>query len=233
MAAGKRALSAEVAAQLAALPGERDPAYFDYLRTVRLEVLITARRSTVNPTLRRRVDRRVLKKTEKRIRRAAFRYGMPLEGDQDEVEDEMKAIFWVAMLAPSIFEIRFNLGMKRCAQEARRNLYGRGWKLDQREREHRALRGRPGVDYPDGGGEDEYPAIDTRMLLREGLKTLPPRQAQALALLYERDLPRFSKFPDLVTVASTLEIPERTARRLVADGLAALGLWCKEQVRDD
>ena len=234
MVAGNHDLPADIAAQLAALPGERDPAYFVYLQTVLLEVLVTARRQTVNPTLRGRADRIVFDRTGDPIRRAAFRHGKPLEGEQDEVEDEMKAIFWVAMLAPSFFEIRFNRAMKWCAQEAGRRLRGReGEKRLQREREHRAFRGQPGVDYPGGAGEDEYPALDVRRLLREGLETLPPRQAQALVLLYEDDLPIFSKFPDVVTVASTLASPERTVRRLVADGLAALGLWYEEQVRDD
>ena len=233
MVAGRHERPAEVAASLAALPDERDPAYFNYLETVRLEVLVTARRRTVNPTLRARVDRLALKRTEDPIRKAAVRHGNPLEGWEDEVEDELKVLFWIAIRGPSFFEVRFNLAMKRCAQDAGKTIRGRGQRGLQSEREHRAFRGQPGVDYEDIAGEDEYPAIDERILFQQGLATLPDRQARALVYVYEDDRPIFSKDPDVVTVASTLDCSERTARRLVANGLGALGLWYEQQVGDD
>ena len=196
-------------------------------------MLVTARRRTVNPTLRARVDRLTLKNTEDPIRKAAVRYGNPFEGWEDEVEDELKVRFWIAIRGWSFFEIRFYLAMKRRAQDAGRALRGRGEKELQREREHRALRGQPGVDYEDPAGEDEYPAINERRFFQQGLATLPDRQDRALVLVYEDDRPIFSKDPDVVTVASTLDCPERTAHRLVANGLGALGLWYEQQVGDD
>ncbi len=133
----------------------------------------------------------------------------------------------------SFFEIRFNLAMMRCAQDAGRTLHGRGKKRLQREREHRAIRGRPGVDYPEPAVGGEHAAIDRRIVLGEGLATLPDRQARALALVYEDDLPVFSKYPDVATVASTLDCSERTAYRLVENGLRAFGAWYEQQVGDD
>ena len=229
MVAGEYVPPPEVAAELAALPGERDATYLDCLRNASLEVLVSARRRTANPTLRTRVDRIVFERTEKPITDAAIRHGHPPPGEDDEVADEVKVMFWIAILRPSFFEIRFNLAMLRSAQQAGERIRS-GL---QRDRERRALRGQPGVDYPERAVEDEYPAIDQRILFQEGLTTLSDRQARALVLVYEDDLPIFSKDPDVVTVASTLDCSERTARRLVAEGLDALGLWYEQQVAND
>ena len=233
MVAGEYYLPAEIAAELAALPGERDPAYFGYLETVSLEVLVTARRRTENLTLATQVERLLFDNTAEPIRKAAIRHGKPLEGWEDEVEDELQALFWIAIMRRSFFEIRFNRAMKRRAQDAGRSIHGRGQRRLQSEREHRALRGQPGVDYPGGAGEDEYPALDLQILFQEGLKPLPRRQAEALVLLYEHDLPIFSQDPDVTTIATELDCSEPTARRVVAAGLAAFVRWYDEHMGDD
>ena len=233
MVAGDYYLPDEIAAELAALPDERDPAYFEYLRTASLEVLVTARRRTQDPTLATQVERLLFDNTAAPIRKAAIRYGKPLEGWEDEVENELQTRFWEAILGPSFFEIRFYRAMKWCAQDAGRSVHGRTWKRLQRAREHRAIRGQPGVDYHEPAAEDEYPALDLRILLQEGLATLPRRQAEVFVLLYERDLPIFSRNPDVTTIATELECSEPTAHRRVAEALAALARWHEEQLGDD
>ena len=216
----------EVAAELAELPGEADPAYLTQLESRSLEVLVIARRRATPGALRDDIDEILANRSLPAMRSAVRRYsGLPYE-ELEDARQEAMVRFWEAIQAESFFEIRFNRALMMLARRVGESI--RGGK--QRERERHAERyGQPrgeGDDiYPDvPDQDDEYEALLDRMLIDAALHTLPAEQAQALTLHYLIGLPVFSKDPGVRTVASELGWSEREARQLIADGKAAARL---------
>ena len=225
---------AEIAAELAALPGEEDAGYLDSLRSCRLEVLVVARRRTVAGALQTRIDEILVDRALPFVRAAVARHGRVPADELEDAQHEAMVRFWAAIQVESFFEVRFNRAMKTLAQRAGERI--RGGK--QRARERSADR----IGGPSGGGdegqldigvdEDEYLVRENRMLIEAGLATLPDEQARALTLHYLMELSAFSQNPEVQTVTSVLGWSERKTRQLLADGRAALRLWI-DQEEDD
>ena len=222
---------AEVAAELAALPGEDDPAYLTELESISLEVLVIARRQAVGGPLHDDIVEILGNRVVTPIRAAVKRHSrVSYEEHQDAQQDTMER-FWEAIQSESFFEVRFNRALMMLARHVGERI--RGGKQRAWERAAERL-GRPrgeGDDlYPDVADEDdEYEALLDRMLIDAALGTLPEEQAVALTLHYRLGLPVFSKDPGVRTVASELGWSERKARQLIADGRAAAKLSIEQE----
>ena len=223
-------LPPEIAAELAALPGARDPSYLERLESVSLEVLLIARRRAVAEVLRRRIDEIVAKRAVRVIRASAIRNGKAPPGEEDEVADEAVVLFWEAIQGESFFEIKFNKTAKDIAKRAG----GRIRRGKRGERERKAEHGLPGIDYPESpANADALEIAEARMLIRAEFPALPDEHARSLVLRYYQDLPVFSRDRDVVTVASTLGCSRRKAQQLLADGVAILRARMNRGTDDD
>ena len=223
----KYSLPPEIEAELVALPAPTASSYPDRLLSVPIEVVVVARRQTADRMLRDKIDSILVDRSLPRIRAAVYRHsGVPSE-DLDEAQGETMLLFWEEIQHEAFFEVRFNFALKRLAKRAGRKI--RGGK--QRERERSALRidsdgseesnDRDTVtDIPDDS--DEYSQWESEYLIEIGLSSLPHEQARAINLHYLMGLNVYSIDSAVQTVASELGCGERKARRLVADGLAAL-----------
>ena len=217
----------EIEAELVALPTPTASSYLDRLLSVPIEVVVVARRQAADRMLRDQIDSILVERSLPRIRAAVYRHsGVPPE-ELDEAQGEALLLFWEEIQRESFFEVRFNSALKRLAKRAGRNI--RGGK--QRERERSALHigseeseeanDRDTVtDIPDDS--DEYSQWESRYLIEIGLASLPHEQARAINLHYLMGLNVYSIDSAVRTVASELGCGERKARRLVAEGLAAL-----------
>ena len=217
----------EIAAELADLTATTALDYLDRLQRVSIEVVVIARRQATDRMLRDRIDSILVERSLPRIRAAVNRYSNVPPEELDEAEGEAMVLFWKGIQDESFFEVRFNRAMKFLAKQAGRNIRGG----EQREWERSALRissdnsedsnGRYAVtDIPDDS--DEYSEFESRHLIEVGLASLPEEQARAISLHYHLGLQIYSKDPAVPTVASKLGCRERKARKLIADGMAAL-----------
>ena len=218
----------EIEAELAALPAPTTSDYLDRLKSGSIEVVVVARRRATDKNLRDQIDSILFERSVSPIRYAVRRHsGVPFE-EFDEAEDEAMFLFWKSIhQGESFFEVRFNLATKRLAQHAGQKIYGG----KQRERERSALRigsddssessGRDAViDIPDDS--DAYLQFENWHLIEVGMATLPVEQATAIILHYRLGMQIYSKDAAIQTVASELGCGERKARKLIADGKAAL-----------
>ena len=223
----KYSLPPEIEAELVALPAPTASSYLDRLLSVPIEVVVVARRQTADRMLRDKIDSILLDRSLLSIRAAVYRHGGVPSEELDEAQGEMMLLFWEEIQRESFFEVRFNSALKRLAKRAGRKI--RGGK--QRERERSALHidsdgseesnDRDTVtDIPDDS--DEYSQWESEYLIEIGLASLPYEQAKAIILHYLMGLNVYSIDSAVRTVASELGCGERKARRLVADGLAAL-----------
>ena len=216
----------EIEAELAALPPPGTPGYRDSLWSANPEALVIARRSAAG-SLQREIDLILGERAIPWIRAAAARHGAAPGGEAEEVEGEAMLLFWEAIQHESFFEVRFNRALMFLARHAGSRVRG-GM---QRARERSALRfdtteqdaldgaGGP-VDIADG--VDVYAQADARMEVEVGLGAIDPRQTDVLILHDLAGYPIHSRYPGIPTVMSLLGCSERTARRLLADGRAAL-----------
>ena len=223
----KYSLPPEIEAELVALPAPTESSYLDQLLSVSIEVVVVSRRQTADRMLRDKIDSILVDRSLPRIRAAVYRHsGVPTE-ELDEARDVTMLLFWEEIQRESFFELRFNSALKLLAKRAGRKI--RGGK--QRELERSALRidsdgseesnDRDTVtDIPDDSGE--YSQWESEALIEIGLSSLPHEQAWAINLHYLMGLNVYSIDSAVRTVASELGCGERKARRLVADGLAAL-----------
>ena len=223
----KYTLPPEIQAELAALPAPTASSYLDRLLSVPIEVVVVARRQAADRMLRDQIDSILVDRSLARIRAGVYRHsGVPSE-DLDDAQGEAMLLFWEEIQRESFFEVRFNSALKRLAKRVGRKI--RGGK--QRERERSALR--IGSDDSEESNDrdtvtdvpvdsDEYSQWESEHLIEIGLALLPHEQARALSLHYLMGLNVYSIDSAVRTVASELRCGERKARRLVADGLAAL-----------
>ena len=223
----KYTLPPEIETELIALPVPTASNYVDRLSSASIEVVVITRRQTADRVLRDHIDSILVDRSLPRIRAAVFRHsGVPSE-EIDEALDEATILFWEEIQHESFFEVRFNSALKRVAQRAGRRI--RGGK--QRELERLALYigsddseetsdGHTVTDVPNAS--DEYSQWETEYLIEIGLASLPNEQARAISLHFLVGLKIYSIDPAFRTVASELGCGERKARRLIADGLAAL-----------
>ena len=153
------------------------------------------------------------------IRASAIRNGGAPPGEDEDVASEAVARFLAEIENPSHFEVRFNSAAQTIARRAGAHI--RRGKRGQRDRD--AMHGLPGITYPEPlATTDEFERADARMLIEEHLPALPAEHAQALVLRFYQGLPVSSRYPDRVTVASTLGCSRRKAQQLLAEGLAIL-----------
>ena len=231
MTAEKFERPAEVAAELAELPGEADPAYLTQLESSSLEVLVIARRRATLGALRDDIDEILANRSLPAMRAAVFRHsGLPYQ-ELEDAQQEAMVRFWGTIGRESFFEIRFNRALMMLARRVGESI--RGGKQRARERAAERL-GRPRAErddiYPDVPDEDdEYEALLDRMLIDAALQTLPDEQAEALTLHYRIGLPIFSKDPGVRTVASELGWSERKTHQLIADGKATARLSIEQE----
>ena len=223
----KYAIPPELEAELEALPAPTASTYLDRLRCASIEVMVMARRHATDRRLRDQIDAILVEHVVPRIRAVVRRHsGVPSE-EVDEAEGEAMVLFWEGIQRESFFEVRFNLAMKYLAKRAGRNI--RGGK--QGEHERSAVRtGSMGDEDPDAHNApidiaddvDAYSQMENRHLVQIGLASLPDEQASALSLHYLMGLPIYSNESAVPTVACELGCGERKARKLIADGKAAL-----------
>ena len=217
----------EIEAELASLPSPTAASYLRQLLCASIEVVVIARRQSTDRRLRDQIDSILVERTAARILTAVHRHsGAPPE-EMDEAGDEAMLLFWEAIQRESFFEVRFNRALQYLAKRAGRNIRG-GM---QRGRERSALRiGSKGDEDADAqpapidivDNVDSYSQLEDQLLVQSGLASLPDEQAKALCLHYLLGLPIFVNEPTVPTVASELGCGERKARKLIADGKAAL-----------
>ncbi len=218
----------EIEAELAALPDPTTSGYLDRLKSVSIEAVVVARRRATDRKLRDQIDSILFERSVPLIRVAVRRYSeVPFE-ERDEAEDEAMFLFWKRIhQGESFFEVRFNLATKRLAQHAGKKILGG----QQRERERSALRigsddssesnGHDAIiDIPDDS--DDYLQFENWHLIEVGLASLPVEQAKAILLHFRFGIQIYSNDSAVQTVASELGCGERKARKLIADGKAAL-----------
>lgn len=219
----------EIEAELAALPDPTTSGYLDRLKSASIEVVVVARRRATDSKLRDQIDSILVGRSVPRILAAVklrLDHGMPFE-ELDEAQDEAMVLFWEEIQRESFFEVRFNRATAYLAKRAWRNIGG----SKQRKRESSALRidstgpeesnGRDTVtDVPDD--TDAHAQFENRYLIQTGLASLPAEQAKAITLHYLFGLQIYSSDAAVQTVASELGCGERKARKLIADGKAAL-----------
>ena len=234
----KYTLPPEIEAAFMALPASTASSYLERLQSVPIEVVVIARRQAGNQVLRDQIDAILVEQSVPRIRAAVNRYsGVPSE-ELDEAQNEAMVLFWEKIQLESFFEVRFNSAAKRLAEHAGKKI--RGGK--QRERERSALRigsndfseqnGRnAAINIPDES--DDFSLIELRHLIEVGLASLPVEQARAITLHYRLGMPIYSNDSAVQTVASELGCGERKARKLIADGKAALKGTLSQEVYDE
>ena len=211
-----------VAAALAALPDEGDPAFLDELRAVKLpEVMVIARRRTANAALRRQIERILADKTTKRIHAAAVTHGKVPKRLRDDVKAELAAMFWDEIREESFFEVRFNAALKTLARQAGQRVRGRR-KIDRLTTSLEAMD--TSVAHP----VDAYEVHERRAAIRRAKAALPEDQNRAITL-EDMGFPIFSKDPSEFTVAKALRWSERKARQVMADARAALETLLREE----
>ena len=223
----KFTLPPEIRTELEALPVPTAPDYLNRLQAASLEVVVIARRIAPAQRLQDQIDSILVDRSTLLLRAAVHRHGGVPRTDFEDAQQEAMVLFWEAIQSESLFEVRFNLAMRYLAMQAGRHI--RGGK--QREIERSALR-IGSEDSEDSDSRDapieiradaeEYSRFEDRDLIEVGLAALPEEQARAITLHYDMGLQVFSQDPAVRTVASELGCGERKARRLVADGLAAL-----------
>ena len=223
----KFTLPPEVRAELDALPAPSAPEYLNWLQAASLEVVVIARRQEAAQRLRDQIDSILIDRSTRLLRAALYRHGGVPWAEFKDAEQEAMVLFWEAIQSESFFEVRFNLAMQNLAKQAGRKIRGG----TQREFERSAVpigsqdsedsddRDAP-IDVPDDS--DEYSRFEDKELIEVGLASLPEEQARALSLHYFMDLQIYSSDPAVRTVASVLGCGERKARKLIADGKAAL-----------
>lgn len=216
----------EIEAELAALPPPASPGYRDSMWSASMEALVIARRSATG-ALQRQIDLILAERAMPLIRTAAARHGAAPGGEAEEAEGEAMLRFWEEIQRESFFEVRFNRALMFRARHAGKRVRGGV----QRARERSALRfDTTEQDAPSGGGSpvdiadsvDAYAQADVRMEVEVGLAAIDRRQAEALILHDLMGYPVHSRRHGTPTVMSLLGCSERTARRLLADGRAAL-----------
>ena len=223
----KYSLPPEIEAELVALPAPAASSYLDRLLSVPIEVAVVARRRTADRMLRDKIDSILVDRSLQRIRAAVYRHsGVPSE-EFDEAEGEAMLLFWEEIQRESFFEVRFNSALKRLAKRAGRKI--RGGKQRERERSARRIGSDDSEESDDRDAvtdilddSDEYSQWESEYLIEIGLASLPHEQARAINLHHLMGLNVYSIDSGVRTVASELGCGERKARRLVADGLAAL-----------
>ena len=217
----------DILAELAGLPPPTASDYLDCLQCASIEVVVIAHRLAADQRLRDQIASILVSRSTKRIRTSVRRHGGVPWAEFDDAEQAAMVLFWEAIQNESFFEVRFNLAMQYLAKQAGRNM--RGGK--QREFERSALPigsqvsedsdGRDAlIDVPDNA--DEYSRFEDQDLIEVGLASLPEDQGRALSLHYDVGLQIYSHDSAVRTVASVLGCGERKARRLIADGKAAL-----------
>ena len=218
----------EIEAELATLPDPTTSDYLDRLRSASIEVVVVARRRTADRKLRDRIDSILFERSVPLIRTAVRRHSRAPVEEFDEAEDEAMVLFWEWIhRGESFFEVRFNLATKRLAQHAGKKILGG----EQRERERSSLR-IGADDSPESNGRDavidiqddsdDYLKFENWHLIEVGLASLPVEQATAIILHFRFGIQIYSKDSAIRTVASELGCGERKARKLIADGKAAL-----------
>ena len=217
----------EIEEELATLPVPTASGYLDRLQCVPIEVVVIARRQAADPKLRNQIDSILVERSVQPIRTAVKRHsGVPPE-ELDEAEDEAMVLFWEKIQRESFFEVRFNLATQRLAQHAGKKICGG----KQRERERSAVRiGSNDHEKSDGSNavtdipddSDEYLQFENQYLIEVGLASLPVEQARAIVLHFLFGLQIYSNDFAIQTVASKFGCGERKARKLIAEGKAAL-----------
>ena len=234
----KFTLPTEIETELAELPEPTAPDYLNRLQYASMEVVVIARRHTADLLLRDHIDSILVERAIGLIGAAVYRHSQVPEQELDEARDEAMVLFWEAIQDESFFEIRFNLAMKRIAQQAGRRIFG----SEQRQHEWFARRidiaGSEDLDDRDGVIDIAYSVdldslVDDRRLVEIGLAALTDEQGKALILHYHMGYPIFSSDPTVETVATLLGCRERKARKLIADGKAAFRYAIGEENNDD
>ena len=234
MTAGKYERPPEVQAALDALPPPDDDGYLDALRSTLIEAVVVVHREAADPALRDRIADVLAERSEPRVQAAASRHGQAPSGEIEDVASELRVRFWKDIRDESFFEVKFNKAMKRLAQTAGRD--ARRGKRGERERSAARL-GQPfsGADEIDDAfadiadGADPFGEAENEIVVDQGLATLPYEQARAIALHYRMELPIYSQDPGVEDVASVLGYGERKTRGLIAEGMAALRRWFREE----
>ncbi len=236
----KYILPPKIEAELVALPAPTASDFLERLQRVPIEVVVIARRQVADRMIRDQIDSILVGRSVPRILAAVklrLDHGMPFE-ELDEAQDEAMVLFWEEIQRESFFEVLFNRATAYLVKRAWRNIGG----SKQRKRERSALRidstgpeesnGRDTVtDVPDD--TDEYAQFENRYLIQIGLASLPAEQAKAITLHYLFGLQIYSNDPAVQTVASELGCGERKARKLIADGKAALKSTLSQEDYDE
>ena len=234
----KYTLPPKIEAELVALPAPTESDYLDQLRNVPIEVVVIARRQATDKILRNQIDAILVERSVQRIRAAVKKHSkVPFE-EFDETQGEAMLLFWNEIQRESFFEVRFNRALKYLAKRAGRNVRGG----EQRERERSALRIGSTEDEESDGRDtateipddtDPYEQFENRHLIEIGLASLPIEQARAITLHYRLGMQIYSNDSSIQTVASELGCGERKARKLIADGKAALRRFLSREVCDE
>lgn len=238
MARQKLTLPPEIQAELDALPAPTAPDYLSGLRVASLEVVVIARRRAVTGRLRDQIDSMLVERSTLLLRAALYRYGGVTWTELEDAEQEAMTLFWEAIQGESFFEVRFNLAMMYLAKQAGRKT--RGGKQRELERSALSIGSEGSEDSDDRGASievsddvDEYSRLEDKDLIEVGLASLPEEQARAITLHYMMELQIHSHDSEVRTVASVLGCGERKARRLIADGKAALRRAVQEEDGDE
>ena len=234
----KYTLPPEIEAELAELPDPSAPCYLSQLQCVSIEVVVIARRLAPTRELRDEIDSILVEVSTPRILAAVRRHSGVYPHELEEAENEAMVLFWEALQDESFFEVKFNLAMKRLAQQAGRKIHG-----SKQRRFERSTMWIDPMDSEDSHGRevltdiavhvDTDSQLDTRQLVETGLATLPKEQARAIILHYLMGFTIYSQDSTVPTVASELGCGERKARRLIADGRKALERSIGQEERED
>ena len=220
-------LPPEIAAAWAALPTPTAPDYLDRLECAPIEVVVIARRLVDDCRRRDQIESVLVRRVTPLIRAAVRRHARVPFTELWDAAQETMVLFWEAIQDESFLEVRFNLALKRLAQRA-----GRKVRRGEQGKFERSAIGLGASDSADPDGRDvladvaddndEYSRLEDKELVESGLASLPDEQANAVILHYLGGLQIHSQDPDVRTVASELGCGERKARKLIADGRAAL-----------
>lgn len=236
----KYTLPPKIEAELMALPVPTASDFLERLQCVPIEVVVIARRQVEDQMIRDQIDSILVGRSVPRILAAVKRrldHGMPFE-ELDEAQDEAMVLFWEEIQRESFFEVQFNSATAYLAKRAWRNIGG----SKQQERERSALRidstgpeesdGRDTVtDVPDD--TDGYAQFENRYLIQIGLASLSAEQAKAITLHFLFGLQIYSSDSAVRTVATELGCGERKARKLIADGKAAMKATLSQEDYDE
>ena len=217
-------LPPEIQEALAALPSERHPSFIERLESASSnglpELLLISRRRVMDPDIKRRIDGIVGLRIGKIVRDRAYGHAIATGIEEpDDFASEVVSVFWREISKKSFAEVRLNRTVRMLIRRAAAD----AWRRTQGERERPAERGLPGITYPEPSANvDETEAADARMLVHPALDALSKQQARAIALRFEQDLPVFSQYPDVITVASVLGLSQSHTHRLIRQGLDVL-----------